>query len=170
MIGQTMFFPLPIKVRDGRHFQAIPAANSLLVALNVVIFCLGWHPSVGRGSSPFGIVTYAFGHADIGHLSFNMLTLLVFGSALNRRIGNVWYLLTYLGSSIALGLFAWVFRSGTMMGASGAIFAVIAMTMLLPPMATVESFYFALFPVTLLLAFIKPPPQWVFWFIRWDAS
>jgi membrane associated rhomboid family serine protease len=164
-----MFFPFPIKVRDGRHFDSIPFANSLLVALNVLIFCLGWHPYVGRGSSPFGVMTYAFGHADIGHLAFNMLTLLVFGSALNRRIGNGWYLVSYLGSAIALGLFGWLFLPGAMMGASGAIFAMIAMSLLLLPMAIIEIFYFALFPLTILIALIKPPQQWVFWFIRWDT-
>lgn len=164
-----MFFPLPIKIRDGRNFDTIPLANSLLVALNVLIFCLGWHPHVGRGSSPLGVVTYAFGHADVSHLAFNMLALLVFGSALNRRIGNGWYLLAYLGSATALGLFAWLVLPGPMMGASGAIFAVIAMSLLLLPMAIIEIFYFALFPVTILIGLIKPPRQWVFWFIRWDT-
>ena len=157
-----MFFPIPIKFRDGRQFEAIPFANTLLVSLNVIFFCFDWHPVVGRQSSPVGILTYAFGHADIGHLTFNMLALLVFGSALNRRIGNRWYLATYLGSATALGILAWLFLNGTLMGASGAIFAVIAMSMMLIPKAIIDVFYFALFPATILLAIIKPPGQWVY--------
>ena len=168
-LEQAMFFPFPVKVRDGRQFEAIPLANSILVALNVLIFCGGWHPAVGRGSNPIGILTYAFGHTDVGHLTFNMLTLLVFGTALNRRIGNGWYMVTYLGSAIALGMFAWLFLNGSMLGASGAIFAVIAMSLVLLPMAIIEVFYFALFPVTILFGLIKPPRQWVFWLIRWDT-
>lgn len=164
-----MFFPLSIKLHDGRQFQVIPFANSLLVAVNVLVFCFGWHPYISRGANPIGILTYAFGHTDIGHLAFNLLTLLVFGSALNRRIGNKWYLATYLGSAIALGLFAWLFLPGPLIGASGAVFAVIAMTLMLLPLAFVEVFYFALFPVTIPIGIINTPTQWMYWFIRWDT-
>ena len=33
-----MFFPLPIRLRDGRDFHAIPVVNGLLVVLNVLVF------------------------------------------------------------------------------------------------------------------------------------
>jgi membrane associated rhomboid family serine protease len=164
-----MFIPLPIKFKDGREFQSIPVVNGLLVAANVVVFCLGWHPAVGPGTGLFSILTYAFGHVDLWHLAGNMLALLVFGTPVNRRLGNGWYLLAYLGSAMALGLFARLFAPGGLIGASGAIFSVIAIALMLFPSALIEIFYFALFPVTLLVSLLSRPKHWVFWFIRWDT-
>lgn len=163
-----MFFPVPIKLRDGREFDTIPVVNGLLIVLNVLVFCLGWQPYVGPGTGFFSIGTYAFGHAGIWHLAGNMLALLVFGTPVNRRLGNGWYLLAYLGSALTLGVFARLFCPGPLIGASGAIFAVIAIALLLMPSALIEIFYFALFPVTLLIGLIRRPQHWVFWFIRWD--
>src|SRR5215213_9799763 len=100
-----MFVPIPIQVDDGRDKSAIPVANGLLIALNVLIFFLGWHPMVGPGTNIFCTLTYAFGHADVSHLTFNMLALLVFGTPANRRLGNGWYLALYLGSAVTLGMF-----------------------------------------------------------------
>jgi membrane associated rhomboid family serine protease len=97
-----------------------------------------------------------------------MLALLVFGTPVNQRIGNGWYLLAYLGSVTILGIFARLFCTGYMIGASGAIFSMIAVALILLPSAIIEVFYFALFPVTLLVGLIQPPKHWVFWFIRWD--
>src|SRR5579872_2161990 len=146
-----MFFPVPIRLQDGRDFHAIPVVNGLLVVINVLIYSLGWHPFVGPGTGFFSILTYAFGHAGLWHLSGNMLALLVFGTPVNRRLGNGWYLLAYLGSALFLGLFAWLFSGGYLIGASGAIFAVIAIACLLLPSAIIEIWYFALFPMTLLI-------------------
>lgn len=164
-----MFIPLPVRFRDGREFHVIPAVNGLLVVVNVLVFCFGWHPAVGPGTGPFSVLTYAFGHADLWHLAGNMLALLVFGTPVNRRLGNGWYLLAYLGSAIALGLLARLFCSGPLIGASGAIFAIVAVACLLLPSAIIEIWYFALFPVTLLIGLVQRPKHWVFWFIRWDA-
>ncbi len=161
-----MFIPLPVKLRDGRDFHAIPVVNGVLVVINVLVFCMDWHPSVGTG--PLSIATYAFGHADLWHLAGNMLALLVFGTPVNRRLGNAWYLLAYLGSAICLGLFARLFCSGALIGASGAIFSVIAIACLLLPSAIIEIWYFALFPFTILIGLFHRPPHRVFWFIRWD--
>lgn len=163
-----MFFPVPIKLRDGREFDTIPVANGLLIALNVLVFSLGWQPCVGPGTGLFSIGTYAFGHANLWHLAGNMLVLLVFGTPVNRRLGNGWYLIAYLGTALALGIFARLFCPGPLIGASGAIFAVIAIALLLLPSAIIEIFYFALFPVTLLIGLLHRPQHWVFWFIRWD--
>jgi membrane associated rhomboid family serine protease len=163
-----MFFPIPVKLKDGRDFETIPVVNGLLVAINVLIFWLGWQPYVGPGTGFLSIGTYAFGHANLWHLAGNMLALLVFGTPVNRRLVNGWYLLAYLGSALILGLFARLLCPGPLIGASGAIFAVIAIALLLLPSALIEIYYFALFPVTLLIGLIQRPAHWVFWFIRWD--
>lgn len=164
-----MFLPVPIKLRDGREFHAIPVVNGLFVVINVLVFCAGWHPAVGPGTGPFSILTYAFGHAGLWHLAGNMLALLVFGTPVNRRLGNGWYAIAYLGSAMALGLFARLFAPAGLIGASGAIYAVIAVASLLLPAAIIEVFYIALFPTTLLVGLVSRPKHWVFWFIRWDT-
>src|SRR5579872_4001422 len=132
-----MFFPIPIRLHDGRDFHAIPVVNGLLVVINVLIFSMGWHPFVGPGTGPFSILTYAFGHADLWHLAGNMLALLVFGTPVNRRLGNGWYLAAYVGSAVFLGVFAKLFSNGGLIGASGAIFSVIAIACLLLPSALI---------------------------------
>lgn len=163
-----MFLPIPIRFHDGRDFHSIPVVNGLIIVLNVLVFCVGWTPYVGPGTGLFSVVTYAFGHADVWHLAGNMIALLVFGTPVNRRIGNGWYLAIYLGTCLSIGLFVRMFVGGNLLGASGAIFAVIAMAAILMPSAIIDVAYFALFPVTVLIGLLQAPPHWVFWFIRWD--
>lgn len=163
-----MFLPIPIKLHDGREFHAIPVVNGVLIALNVLTFWMGWHPYVGPGTGILNVITYAFGHGDVWHLSANMIALLVFGAPVNRRIGNGWYLLVYLGTALAIGLFVRLFVWGNMLGASGSIFAVIAVAVILMPSAIIDIAYFALFPTTLIVGLLQPPAHWAFWFIRWD--
>lgn len=164
-----MFFPIPIRFHDGRDFHAIPVANGILIVLNVMAFWLNWHPVVGPGTGPLSVLTYSFGHADVWHLAANMIALMVFGTPVNRRIGNAWYLAVYVGTALTIGLFVRLFVSGYLLGASGAIFAVIAIAVILMPSATIDVAYFALFPVTLLIGLIQRPNHWAFWFIRWDS-
>ena len=64
-------------------------------------FCRPFWPNAGLTRNDSG---NAFGHADLWHLAGNMLTLLVFGTPVNRRLGNGWYLVAYMGSAISLGL------------------------------------------------------------------
>lgn len=163
-----MFFPIPVRLHDGREFHAIPVVNGLLIVANVLFFWMGWHPVVGPGTGIFSIGTYAFGHASLYHLVANMWVLLVFGTPVNRRLGNGWYLLTYFGTVLALGIFARLLCPGPSLGASGAIFAIIAIAVILMPSSLVDVAYFAFFPLTLLIGLISKPKHFVFWFIRWD--
>src|SRR5262245_50840844 len=161
---------LPFHVNDGVPRNRIPPANGLIIVANVLLFGLGcshgW--AVGPGSSVWTIFGYGFAHASALHLAANMWALLVFGNPVNRRLGNENYLLLYFGTLVALGLFGRLFCNGYMVGASGAVFAVIAACVLLMPASVVEVFYFALFPVTLLIGLFHRPKDWVAWFIRWE--
>lgn len=98
-----MFVPIPIQVRDGREFEPIPIVNGLLIALNVFAFWIGVSSAwvVGPGTGLFSPLTYAFAHANAAHLVGNMLALLVFGTPVNRRLGNRWYFAAYFGSALA---------------------------------------------------------------------
>jgi membrane associated rhomboid family serine protease len=77
------------------------------------------------------VFTYMFVHADIWHLLFNMLGLFFFGVQLERRIGSHEFLLFYLISGVLAGAFSllvyWLTGAYmiSLLGASGAVFAVL---------------------------------------------
>jgi len=71
------------------------------------------------------------------------------------------------GVSIALGLFAWFVIPAGVIGASGAIFAVIGIALLLLPSARLHVGCLAIFPFTVLLALFRRPEQPWQWAIRW---
>lgn len=92
------------------------------------------------------IITHMFMHAPMGqgigltHILFNMLTLLSFGPVLEQVLGAKKYLILYFGSGVAAYLLncGWnwfemyqgvnpeLIYNGKMLGASGAIFGVVA--------------------------------------------
>jgi membrane associated rhomboid family serine protease len=75
-------------------------------------------------------VTYMFLHADFGHIFFNMFALFMFGTQVERQMGSKEFLLFYFVSGVLAGLFSFLVYYFTgqywisLMGASGAIFAV----------------------------------------------
>ncbi len=166
-----MFFLLPIHVRGANVRETVPLVNAIIVILNVLAYAFGagenW--AVGQRTGIFSMLTYGFAHAGIWHLAANMWVLLVFGNPVNRRLGNGFYALLYFGTILAMGVFARLFCNGYLVGASGGIFAVIAVFLFLMPGSILEMYYFALFPVTLLIGLISRPPHLVYWFIRWDS-
>jgi membrane associated rhomboid family serine protease len=166
-----MFLAVPLRLKQIRGSETVPLVNSILIALNVLVYVLSLSEAwqVGRDAGPFSIITYAFAHMNAYHLLGNMWVLWVFGNPVNRRLGNGYYLLAYLGTAVTLGLFAWLFSSGGLLGASGAIFGVMAIALLLMPAARIEIGYVALLPLTLLLGLLWRPRHWLFWFIRWDS-
>jgi membrane associated rhomboid family serine protease len=130
-----------------------PITRNLLIAL-VAIWALQHVPVVGPLLEQWGmlwpvqsglfmpwqLVTYAFLHSpnDIGHLFFNALGLVMFGSDLERIWGHRRYLAFLLASTVTAGLtqllLAGVFGNlGPTLGASGALFGLlIANAMLFP--------------------------------------
>ena len=162
-----MFLAIPTHVHDGSRDAEAPWANSLLVAANVLAFFLGVHQPVGAGTSLFSVLGYGFSHAGLPHLIINMWLLWVLGNPVNRRVGNAYYLIGYLGTILFMGLGARFFVDGYLVGSSGAIFAVIAVLAMLLPAAKVDVSYVVVFPLTLLIGLLKIPKHWIFWFIRW---
>jgi membrane associated rhomboid family serine protease len=96
-----------------------------------------------------------------------MIVLCVIGGPVNRRVGNGWYLATYFGTLLTLGILARWTGLGPVRGASGAIFAVITLFLMLMPAAVVNIVYAAAFPATLVIGLLHAPADWVHWFIRW---
>lgn len=92
-------------------------------------------------------VTYLFVHAPGGlfstHLLFNMLGLYWFGTPVERSVGSSEFLWLYLGAGVAAGLVAIApVGSAAVIGASGAVFAVMVVYATLFPDARIALFFF----------------------------
>lgn len=129
---------------------------------------------------PWQLVTHMFMHADLGHLFFNMLGLFFFGPQVETTLGHkrflTMYLLTGLGAWILFNLVRWFEFNYTglnpleantpMLGASGAIFGVLAafgylfpkrqIFMLFPPIALPAGLYVALYAIAELIYGVGP--------------
>ena len=76
-------------------------------------------------------ITYMFVHGSFNHIFFNMLGLLMFGIHLERTIGSKEFLLFYFVTGIFDGVLSFAFYMLTggysvfLMGASGALYAVL---------------------------------------------
>jgi membrane associated rhomboid family serine protease len=107
-----------------------------LIGINVVLFFLTYmnpflrkiltlysNDVFSRGYiwQPF---TYMFLHGGFSHLLLNMFGLFVFGYPLEKRLGSVEFLLLYLFTGTATGIFSLILLMNVV-GASGAIFGLL---------------------------------------------
>ena len=75
---------------------------------------------------PWTLVTYAFLHANLPHILFNMLMLFFFGPRLEERLGSRTFIWFYLSCAIGGALLSFgLAPSAMVVGASGAIFGVV---------------------------------------------
>jgi len=164
-----MLILLPLELQEQEKRRGVPLANFVLIALNVLSFVFmrlfGWCWPVGPGTGILSIVLYGFSHVGFWHLVFNMWALWVFGNPVNRRLGNFFYLLAYLGTIIVLGLVARICYFGPVVGASGGIFAIVIIAAMLMPSALLAIAYAAVFPFSLLIGLIRRPKYGIYWFI-----
>jgi membrane associated rhomboid family serine protease len=97
------------------------------------------------------LVTYMFAHGSINHIIFNMLGLYFFGTQIEKRMGSSEFILFYLVCGAGAGLFSLGFYwlSGSyavyLLGASGAVFAVLLAFAAFFPYASI--YVFGLIPV-----------------------
>lgn len=97
------------------------------------------------------VFTYQFVHGNFAHLLSNMFGLLFFGYAIERKMGSKEFLLFYLVSGALSGfisLLVYIFTSTYyifLMGASGAIFAVLFAYAVLYPNSTI--YLWMVFPI-----------------------
>lgn len=107
--------------------------------------------------SPWAIFTALFVHANFWHLFANMITLFFFGGFLYQLIGRNKFLLVYFAGGILGNIFHLLIALNTPLfsadipaiGASGAVFAIAGVLVVLMPRLRV------------LLYFIIPLPLWV---------
>ncbi|MEL3906192.1 MAG: rhomboid family intramembrane serine protease [Treponema sp.] len=97
------------------------------------------------------VFTYQFLHGDFWHLFSNMLGILIFGTAVEKKIGSREFLLFYLLTATLCGVAACAgylligFERVSLIGASGAVFAVLYLFAVLYPDSTI--FVFGLIPM-----------------------
>ncbi len=112
----------------------------LLVLICIIVFILQSSfqitDSIALTSSkvleqPWTIVTSVFAHGSLEHLIFNMFALALFGFILETIIGTQKFLLLFFTAGIVSSFAAMVYPSS--LGASGAIFGVMAALAILRP-------------------------------------
>lgn len=143
----------------------VAVVTYLLIAVNVLVFSVqfsdpdyyehlilnyGLIPThVMEGRNLFTLITSLFLHADILHLGMNMLFLLITGDGCERAMGSSRFLVFYLACGVLSGLFHAYLNSMSgiaTIGASGAIFGVLAAFAILFPFRWLISL-FGLIPV-----------------------
>jgi membrane associated rhomboid family serine protease len=120
---------------------SLPRVTQGLILANVLVFVLdsalggglsGWLAlwPLGDGFMPWQMLTYAFVHASVQHILFNMFGLYMFGADVERVWGERRFLAYYLACALAAAITQLVIASfgvaaGPTVGASGAIFGVL---------------------------------------------
>lgn len=172
------YYPQNPAGRAPGFFAQLPPVCATLIKINVGVFLLFWllRPGAlydvlalslngmrhGHLWQPF---TYMFLHGGFTHLLFNMFTLYFLGPETERAMGSKHFLAMYLLSGLLGGL-GWIWLSpqpyALCVGASGAIYGVLAAFATLYPRRRLTLLVFFIFPVTLLawqlvagLAFIE---------------
>lgn len=158
-------------------FAHLPPVVGALIKTNVAVFLVMWLLrldglyallALSRDGLRHGLLwqpfTYMFLHGGFMHLLFNMFTLFFLGPETERAMGSRHFLTMYLLSGVLGGL-GWIWLSPSdarCVGASGAIFGVLAAFATLYPRRRLTLLIFFIFPVTMMawqlvagLAFIE---------------
>ena len=164
--------------RSPGFFAQLPPVVAGLIKANVAVFLLFW---LLRSPGLYGLLalsrdgihhghlwqplTYMFLHGGFTHLLFNMFTLYFLGPETERAMGSKHFLAMYVISGLLGGL-GWLWLSpqpyALCVGASGAIYGVMAAFATLYPRRQLTLLIFFIFPVTMMawqlvagLAFIE---------------
>ena len=138
----------------------VAVVTYLIIALNILVFLTrlsdpesykqlietyGLVPvQIMGGRNLFTLITSMFLHADIIHIGMNMFFLLITGDAVERALGSFRFLALYLAFGVIGGLFHSYLNSASAIpaiGASGAIFGVLAAFAILFPFRWVISLF-----------------------------
>ncbi len=147
--------------RNIGSMAAITPAVKFLLILNIAIFLievifgvplskLFALPAKWWSVWSFGnLFTYMFVHANTGHLLMNMMGLYFIGPTVERTLGSYRFFILYYLSGILGGLgWSLLAAPGTgCVGASGAIFGILAAFAVLYPTAEVVLIFLPFFPI-----------------------
>jgi membrane associated rhomboid family serine protease len=148
-------------VSDVIPSRTVPVVTVGLIVLNAIVFLyevtlgpdelrlfMGSYAVIPASFWWPSLFTSQFLHAGWMHIIWNMLYLWIFGDNVEDRLGHVPYLLFYLGAGAAAALMQVLFNpfsSVPMVGASGAIAAVMGAYFVLYPQSRVLTAIFILF-------------------------
>jgi membrane associated rhomboid family serine protease len=144
----------------------------VLISVNVIIYIaqmLDKNGTIERAFAlvpadwlvrPWTLLTYMFLHGSMSHVLFNMITLYFFATFVIALVGETAFLLTYFAGGVVGGLMYILFSyipvpfiqaspMAYVIGASGAIFALGGLLMIMRPNARI------------LMFFVIPMPLWV---------
>ncbi|MGB9876979.1 MAG: rhomboid family intramembrane serine protease [bacterium] len=181
-----------LPLRDNIPSRRYPFVTVFLISLNVVAFLYEislspeqkmrlfyacgmvpyrlFHPDVLPGF-PFAltIFTSLFLHGGWLHLLGNMLFLWIFGDNVEDRLGRIKFLLFYLAGGAIANIFQFIispFSKVPVIGASGAISAVMGAYFVLFPFARITSivFFFLFFTIAEIPAFL-----YLFFWFTWQV-
>ena len=144
-------------------------AALILIGINLVMYLLTFlYPAlydylsmnpgnVVQNHMYWQLFTYQFIHGSIGHLLSNMIGLFFFGTTVERRTGSKEFLLLYLFAGVLCGIFSFLLYALTgtwnvaLMGASGAIFAILLAYAVLFPGSVIYLWAIIPIPAPLLI-------------------
>jgi membrane associated rhomboid family serine protease len=113
-------------------------------------YYLAMIPSFVRHGYIYQPFSYMFVHGSFSHLFFNMLSLFIFGTMVEKRIGSKEFLLFYLLTGLFSGIISFIsyYLGGmnvVLVGASGAIYGVLLLFAVFFPYSVI--FVFGILPV-----------------------
>ncbi len=126
------------------HYGAVPALLTGQAQVNLQDTMIPW---------PLTLITSAFLHGGLFHLAGNMLYLWIFGNNIEDALGHVKFIVFYLVGGVLAGLAHVATNPASplpMIGASGAIAAVLGAYLVLYPRANVVIMVFLFFIVQLV--------------------
>ncbi len=151
-----MFFPIgDDQIRGGYK----PIFSYIFIALNILVFLYEMHlqssnqlngfineygaipDNIVNGKDYYSLFTNMFLHAGWMHLIGNMIFLWIFADNIEASIGNIKFLLFYLGGGIAASIIHVALNSHSIIpsvGASGAISAVMGTYLIMFPASRVK--------------------------------
>ena len=134
-----------------------PIATIGLIVANTIAFCVSlavpdeqlvpYALALGAGIHPIQWITSLFLHIGPGHLVGNMLFLWVFGLVVEGKVGSLWFLVVYLLTGAMESAISQVVQLHTDptvgLGASGAIYGMLAICLIWAPKNDLYCFFFA---------------------------
>lgn len=154
----------------GSILGLLPQVTKVILLINIGAFVLDFLTrdaithflglySFNTGAfRPYQLVSHMFLHANLGHIFFNMFGLFMFGKVLESVLGSKKFFILYFASGLGaaiLQLLVYQLQGtpGVMIGASGAIFGILAAFAMMFP--NVE-LMFILIPVPIKAKYLVP--------------
>ena len=172
-------------IRDHNPSLRFPYITYGLILINIFIFVSYWSilgnpskinplfqnwalvpASINEGNAYLGLLTSIFFHGSFMHLLGNMLFLHIYGDNLEDKMGHFWFLIFYLFAGVFANFAQFAAdptSSVPVIGASGAVAAVMGGYLLLFPKARIDILF-----IFVIIFKIIPIRAWVvlgIWFV-----